>query len=152
MRLTPATTAKTRRPNWGELGKAWHGLERMRYKGQPAFEILEVRASREGFDIVLTEALAPSIELSPDSLSAKQWFYYPTEQYGGPKYNEQALQVESAELSDDRRRISLRIPGLQAGYLVYLALDQGLKSESGATLWASEAWYTLNAIPASDGP
>ncbi|MBT4518773.1 MAG: DUF1080 domain-containing protein [Halieaceae bacterium] len=134
-------------PNWGQVGKVWYGLERLSYSGVPAFEILQVNAENDGFTLTLTEPLEVSIELTKDDLIARQWFYYPTEQYGGPKYDHSELAIKSLQLSDDRRRIRAHIPSLKAGYVVYLRLNQRLKSSDDRALWADEAWYTLNAIP-----
>lgn len=134
-------------PNWGEYGKRWHGLERLKYQGKPAFELLQVNAETDGFSLTLTEPLEQSITLAPADLVARQWFYYPTEQYGGPKYDPTELTVTTLELSADRRSLRATIPGLKAGYVVYLRLDSRLLSEAGNSLWADEAWYTLNAIP-----
>lgn len=137
-------------PNWGQLGKVWYGLERLSYSGKPAYEILQVNARSDGFSLTLTEPLDASLSLEPDDLVARQWFYHPTELYGGPKYDSTDLSVTALELSDDRRRIRARIPGLKPGYVVYLRLHQRLVSSGGQKLWADEAWYTLNAIPADE--
>ncbi len=135
------------RPNWGEHGKLWHGLERLTWAGNNAFEMHSMQARAGGFTIRLTQPLADGIELSPADFLVKQWFYYPNEQYGGPKYDETVLSVTDVALADDRRTIHLGIPGLEAGYVVYLRLDDRLRSTAGDSLWTAEAWYTLNAIP-----
>jgi cytochrome c len=134
-------------PNWGEMGKRWHGLERLEYSGKPVFELLRVEAQTDGFILTLTEPLSDSISPTPGDLVARQWFYYPTEQYGGPKYDPTELEITALTLSADRRQLRAAIPGLKAGYVVYLRLDPRLVSAAGENLWADEAWYTLNAIP-----
>ena len=131
---------------WGEHSKPWYGLERMTWVGNEAFEMLAVRAQDDGFVIELTQPLAAGLELTPADVLVKQWFYHPNEQYGGPKYDETVLAVASVEVAPDRRSLRLRIPGLKAGYVVYLRLADRLRSASGNTLWTAEAWYTLNAI------
>ena len=134
-------------PNWGEYGKSWHGLERMTWEGNNAFEMLSVKAQSDGFIIELTQPLEDGLTLSPADVIAKQWFYYPNEQYGGPKYDETTLEVSQLEVAPDRRSIRLRIPGLKEGYVVYLRLADRLRSDSAEELWTAEAWYTLNRIP-----
>lgn len=135
-------------PNWSEIGKLWHGIEKLSYTGKPAYEMLSVEATPEGFIITLTEPLSEAIAPSTSSLMAKQWFYHPTEQYGGPKYDVSELVVSELRLSEDRRQLNAIVPGLKPGYVVYLRLDEKLLSTNGNRLWVSEAWYTLNAIPA----
>jgi cytochrome c551/c552 len=136
-------------PNWGEFGKPWHGFERLTWKGNKAFEILAVRALADGFELELTQPLANGTSLNAQDLLVRQWFYHPNEQYGGPKYNETTLPVSALEISSDKTRITARIPGLKEGHVVYMRLDDKARSESGDALWTSEAWYTLNNIPAS---
>lgn len=135
------------RPNWGEYDKPWHGLERLTYTGDHAFEMRTVKARSNGFDIELTEPLAANIELKPEDLMAKQWFYYPNEQYGGPKYDESALSVTQLTVSEDRRTLRAELSQLKPGYVIYLRLDDRLRSASNKSMWTREAWYTLNALP-----
>jgi cytochrome c551/c552 len=135
------------RPNWSEIGKTWHGLERLSYSGPDAFELLRVRAQPDGFTLTFTEPLGEGRELLPTDLSLRQWFYHPTEQYGGPKYDDHELVVKALEVSTDRRSVRVRVDGLKPGYVVYLRVDEGVQSASGQTLWTHEAWYTLNQIP-----
>ncbi|MEP5570027.1 MAG: c-type cytochrome [Halioglobus sp.] len=134
-------------PNWGESNKKWYGLERLEYQGNNAFEILAVRAQVNGFTLELTQPLAQDITPTPGDLIAKQWFYQPTLQYGGPKYDEHSLSVDSLTLSDDRRSLRVTMPGLKAGYVVYLRLPEHYRSTSDAAMWARETWYTLNLKP-----
>ena len=138
--------------NWGDVGKNWYGLETLSYNGKPGFELLAVRAQADGFELELTGPLAEHITPGTADLFVRQWFYYPTEQYGGPMYDARELAVESLELSADRKRLRARIPGLKAGYVVYLALDRRLEGAAGTPLWVNEAWYTLNAIPGAVVP
>lgn len=134
-------------PNWGEYGKPWYGLERLSYLSNDAFEMRSVKAIENGFVIELTQPLAEAISPVAQDLLVKQWFYHPTAQYGGPKYDQQLLRVESLDLSADRRELRVTIPGLKAGYVVYLRLDDRFRSDSLQSLWTAEAWYTLNVIP-----
>ena len=110
--------------------------------------IMAVRAA--GRSARLTEPLAQDIDPKPEDLELLQWFYYPTQFYGGPKYDAQALVPQSVELSADRRTLTLQVPELKAGYVVYLALNPDWRSQSGLALWTREVWYTLNAIPGAD--
>ncbi len=135
------------RPNWSEIGKAWFGLERLSYTGPDAFEPLHMRAEPDGFTVTFTEALDTDALPALDDILVRQWFYHPTEQYGGPKYGQQDLPVGGLSLSPDRRSLRLRIGGLKPGYVVYLRLPEDLQSAQGQQAWTREAWYTLNAIP-----
>ena len=134
-------------PNWGEYDKQWYGLERLKYTGNEAFEILAMRALENGFEVELTQPLAGNITPAAADIQVKHWFYHPTVQYGGPKYDEQLLSATEIEVSQDRRKLTVVLPGLKPGYVVYLRLPDHFLAESGASLWTREAWYTLNRMP-----
>ncbi len=134
-------------PNWGEYGKPWHGLQRLSWRGNEAFEITSVHALPNGFELRFTQPLAIKSQLTPEDLIVKQWFYHPNERYGGPKYDESQLRASRISVATDRRSIRAIVPGLQEGYVVYLRLNEDLKSALNKPLWTSEAWYTLNRIP-----
>jgi len=136
-------------PNWAQEGKKWYGLERLNYTGKQTFELLSVQAQPHGFSLQLTKPLAKNAKITANTVKLKQWFYHPTKQYGGPKYNEHSLTADSVIVSEDGLTIDVRVSGLKAGYVVYIDLDNTLNSESGEKLWAHEAWYTLNNIPTS---
>ncbi len=133
--------------NWGQPDKFWYGLQRLQYNGQSTFDMLAVRAKTNGLEIEFTEPLREGDGWEPTQYEVRQWWYQPTNNYGGPKMDETALPVRSATVSSDRKKVFLEIPGIQAGHVVYLRLHQLPLSDLGHELWSSEAWYTMNAIP-----
>jgi hypothetical protein len=58
--------------------------------------------------------------------------------------------VARAIAGSDGQSVRLVIPGLRPGNVVYLRMDP--KSQQGEQMWATEAWYTLNAIPRDNAP
>ncbi len=137
--------------NWGQTGKFWYGLQRMKYNDQSTFEMLAVRAKSNGMEVEFTEPLRKGDGWDPAQFEVKQWRYQPTVAYGGPKLDEQAMTVQSASVSSDRKKVFLEIPGLKAGHVVWIHLRNLTVSEMRHGLWSSEAWYTLNAIPSEPG-
>lgn len=136
--------------NWGQQGKLWYGLQRMKYNGNSVFEMLAVRAKTNGMEIEFTEPLPEGAGWDTYSYLVKQWRYEPTVNYGGPKLDEEAMNVKSATVSADRKKVFLEIPNLKPLHLVYLQLRNLPLSELGHEIWTTEAWYTLNAIPADN--
>lgn len=132
---------------WSWQGKQY-GLQRLEYNGRSTFEMLAVRAKAQGFEIEFTEPLGDEDWSAADFL-VQQWWYQPTENYGGPKMDLEALPVSRMELSADRTRAYLEIPGLKEKRVVYFRLPNDLRSANGQSLWSSEAWYTLNHIPSA---
>jgi cytochrome c len=136
--------------NWGQQGKLWYGLQRMKYNGNSVFEMLAVRAKTNGMEIEFTEPLPEGAGWDISSYLVKQWWYKPTVNYGGPKMDEESMQVKSASVSADRKKVFLEIQNLKPQHLVYIQLRNLPLSELGHEIWTTEAWYTLNAIPAND--
>ena len=133
--------------NWQHGANRWYGLQRMKYNGQSTFEMLAVRAKSNGMEIEFTEPLPEGIGWDAAAYDVQQWRYVPTIDYGGPKVDLEKLQVLSANISDDRKKVFLELSGMKPQHLVYLHLPNWWTSEGGRELWATEAWYTLNSIP-----
>tara|TARA_R110002050_G_scaffold48356_2_gene112447 strand:- start:19711 stop:22689 length:2979 start_codon:yes stop_codon:yes gene_type:complete len=133
--------------NWGQYGKLNHGLQRMEYNSSSTFEMLRVSALSNGFEIELTEPLSHNINLSTEHIEVESWYYMPTPDYGGPKLGKTKMQLSELQLSKDRKRLFIPLKGLKENHMVYFHLNPELKSDSGKSLWSTEAWYTLNKIP-----
>ena len=133
--------------NWQHSGSNWYGLQRLTYNGGSAFEMLAVRARTDGVELEFTEPLAPNDGFGRDAYHVEQWYYEPTEEYGGPKLGLQELPVRSVHVSDDRRRVFLELGGVRPGHVVYIRLMEPWISANGNGLWSREAWYTMNGIP-----
>lgn len=133
--------------NWRHEGGLWYGLQRLKYNQKPAFEMLAVRAKSDGMEIELTEPLEPGAGWDPSTYNVQQWFYLPTSNYGGPKMDLEKLNVLSANISEDRRKIFLELEGMKPQHVVYIQLPNNWVSENSNEIWTTEAWYTLNEIP-----
>lgn len=138
------------RGNWGEPDKNWYGLELLSFSEEAAFEPFSVHATPEGFEILFTRPLAEDTRLGSELADVRQWSYRPNEFYGGPKYDLEELGITHATLDDERRRLSLRVPGREPNRIVHLSLDEELRSARGEPLWTTEIWYTQNTIPRAD--
>ena len=133
--------------NWGQEGKHRYGLQRLKYNGNSTFEMLAVRAMTNGMEIEFTEPLPSGSGWDPDRYSVEQYWYKPTSEYGGEKQDRTPVTVKSATVSSDRRRVFLELEGLKPGNVTSIRLIGPWKSEAGRSIWSTEAWYTLNAIP-----
>lgn len=133
--------------NWGHQGKHWYGLQRLVYNDEPAFEMLSVSARSNGFEIEFTQPIKEGQNVSANDFTIQQWYYEPTKDYGGPKKALTELTVNAFSLSDDRTRASFELDGLKPGHVVYFRITRPFVSVEDTSLWSTEAWYTLNAIP-----
>lgn len=133
--------------NWGHSGKLGYGLQRLVFNDKPTFEMLAVRAKSNGIEIEFTEPLNPNSGWNPADFEIKQWYYKPTEEYGGPKLDEKRLKVKSATVSDDRKKVFLALDGMKDNHMIYVHLLKNFVSNNGNQLLSTEAWYTMNKIP-----
>ena len=132
------------RGNWTWRGTTF-GLQKLVPTGTVAFEMLDVQATSDGFEITFTKPADREYLAEPANYTLATWRYEPGPAYGGPDIDRHSLRVESAEVAEDGRSVRIKVPGLKAGYVVYLRTDP--PSQEGETMWATEAWYTLNRIP-----
>ncbi|MYX04106.1 MULTISPECIES: family 16 glycoside hydrolase [unclassified Streptomyces] len=139
--------------NWGQEGKLTYGLQKLSPSGDKAFDILAMRAKPGGFELEYTEPLSEETAAKlAESYRVEQWTYAPTPAYGGPKIDEEALGVSEATLSEDRKKVTLTIPGLKANRVVHIRSPRPFSSAAGTELWSTEAWYTLNSLPGDQPP
>ena len=140
--------------NWGQAGKLKFGLQKLTPNGKTAFDIKTMRATSGGFELTYTKPLSEetAAKLTKGAYSVEQWRYAPTPAYGGPKVDEESLPVTSAQLSEDRRKVRLTIPGLKTDRVVHVRSPRPFSSAEGDQLWSTEAWYTLNAKPGPEEP
>ncbi len=133
--------------NWGQSGKQYYGLQRLVFNDKSTFEMLAVRAKSNGMEIDFTEPLEIGDGWNPTDYEVKQWYYQPTENYGGSKLNEQYIKVKSATVSEDRKKVFLEMDGLKDNHVVYIHLKKHFVSELNHELWSTESWYTMNQVP-----
>lgn len=137
--------------NWSQTGKNWYGLQRLVYNDKPVFEMLAVRAKRNGFEIEFTQPVKQGQNLSGADFLVQQWYYKPTAEYGGPKLDLENLKVKTFHMSDDRKKVFLEMDGLKPNHVVYFRIVSPFVGEGDLELWTTEAWYTLNSIPSEKG-
>jgi hypothetical protein len=134
--------------NWGQEGKLSYGLQKLTPNGTNTFDMRSMSATRDGFRITYTQPLSTeTIEKLAEAYELEQWRYVATPAYGGPKVDEETLEVTSAEVSRDHRTVTLTVDGLKPDRVVHLRSPRPFAAQSGEELWSTEAWYTLNTIP-----
>ncbi len=132
--------------NWGHEGGLWYGLQRLTFEEDNAFEMLTVKAKKGGFELEFTQPINQLAKITPEVFEVSQWYYLPTENYGGPKMEEESLKIVKVHLSENRKTVFLELDGLKEGHVVNLRIKDPFISENQTSLWTTEAWYTLNKL------
>lgn len=134
---------------WSSLGRASYGLQRLVWTGETPFEIKEMRAKSDGFELLFTRPVDPQSagDVRSYQMSSHTYLYHST--YGSDEIQRQTPKVVAAEVSQDRSRVRLRIEGLRELYVHELNAD-GVRDAAGEKLLHADAYYTLNRIPRTE--
>tara|TARA_B100000530_G_scaffold169921_1_gene107202 strand:+ start:988 stop:2451 length:1464 start_codon:yes stop_codon:yes gene_type:complete len=133
---------------WGARGGKRFALERCHFSGQLPFEILEIKAKSDGFQVIYTEEVnqASAIEIKNYSISSYTYIYQSG--YGSPVVDKSTPTIKSATLSSDKKSVHLKIDGLVKGNIHEINFP-GVKNLKGKNLLHGVAYYTLNEIPSN---
>ncbi len=131
---------------WGSTGKADFGLQRLFWNGEMPFEIENIRAKPDGFELSFTQAVDVNSVKKAASYALRSYIYKYQHQYGSPIIELKDLKISAIDVSADKRSVRLVIEGLRQFYIHEFKLE-GIRNESGDPLLHETAYYTLNQIP-----
>ena len=131
---------------WGSVGPKPFSLERVRYTGNLPFEIKEITATPDGFNVAFTAPVDATTALEPSSYTVTGFNYLWHLEYGSPIVDRLICPVIKVVLAPDGLSARLVVACLREGYIHELKAA-GIRSESGETLVHENAFYTLNRIP-----
>jgi len=134
---------------WGSQGGSPWGLQRIVWTGKVPFEIHEMHAMPDGFELTFTKPVDPATMNKPQAYKMTSYTYRLRSNYGGPEEDTRQLTIQSVKVSSDGKRVRLTIDPLRAGYVHELHIT-GAKSADGVELLHPEAYYTLVNIPQKD--
>jgi hypothetical protein len=132
---------------WSSLGQASYGLQRLVWTGEVPFEIQEMRAVPDGFELTFTRPVDPPTAGRLGSYSLSSYTYLYHEKYGSDEILTRPCQVREARVSDDGLRVHLVVENRRPLF-VHELIAKGVRSETGEPLLHPQAYYTLNEIPA----
>lgn len=132
---------------WGARGGKSFCFEKCEWTGQTPFEIHEMRAKSDGFELTFTQQVNPTAAGDVKSYSMREFTYAYREQYGGDEIDEVIPKITAARVAADGKSVRLTVSPLTQGHIHELHLE-GVKNQEGTALLHHVAWYTLNEIPA----
>lgn len=131
---------------WSSLGGKGFTLERVRWKGKTPFEMKEMKAKPDGFELTFTQPVDKAKAADVKSYSMKAWTYIYQEKYGSPEVDHVIPTVTKATVSADGLSVRLTVDKLTKGHIHHLDAH-GLTNQNGKKLWHPNSYYTLNQIP-----
>jgi hypothetical protein len=131
---------------WPTRGTRPYAFERVEWSGITPFEMKEMRARSDGFEVVFTDPVDRATARKLSSWSMKSYTYRYHRVYGSPEVDHETPTIRSVEISPDGLRARLIIEGLRVGYIHELQ-GAGVRSAAGESLLHDVAYYTLNTLP-----
>ena len=132
---------------WGAKGGKPYSFERLDWTGKVPFEIHEMHARPDGFELSFTEPVDAATAGNPESYKAREFTYLYRAEYGGPEIDDVIPKISKAIVAADKKSVRLTFDKLTKGHIHELHLD-GVKSAAGLPVLHPVAYYTLNEIPA----
>lgn len=132
---------------WGAKGGKPYDFEKLEWTGKLPFEIHEMRARPDGFELSFTEPVDPATAENTASYSLRAFTYIYQAQYGSPEVDEVLPKISAAEVAKDGKSVRLRLSPLTKGHIHELHLDGVRSAAAQQPLLHPVAYYTLNEIP-----
>jgi hypothetical protein len=133
---------------WGSRGGKPFALQRLDWTGEMPFEIHEMHAKSDGFELTFTEPVDPASVANPESYTIETYTYIYQASYGSPEVDRTKPTIKNIKVSSDGKTARLFIDGLQEGHVHELHFP-GIRSTKGEPLLHPAAYYTMNYIPDS---
>lgn len=127
---------------WGSKGTKTFSLDRLVWTGKVPFEIHEMRAKPDGFELTFTQPVDPATAGNPKSYSMKTYTYIMQAQYGSPEVDQTTPKILKVEVGKDNKSVRLFVDQLVEGNIHELR-SPGLRNAEGLPLLHQEAYYTL---------
>jgi hypothetical protein len=131
---------------WGSRGPKAFAVERLVWTGKTPFEIHEMRARPDGFELTFTQPVDPKTAGDVRSYRMSTYTYIYRAEYGSPEVDQTTPKITRAVVGADGQSVRLYVDGLQEGHIHDLDAG-GVRSAAGLPLLHKEAYYTLNYIP-----
>jgi hypothetical protein len=136
---------------WSTAAPKEYSLDRVSFTGKMPFEVSEVRALKDGFELRFTKSLELEPARDGENYLVKQFSYKYHEDYGSPEFDHEGkvgaseVKVEAAEVSADGRKVRLKLPNLKTGFVTSFQL--AVNSAEDEDLRNDTFYYTLNEKP-----
>ncbi len=132
---------------WGSLGKNPFSFQRVNWTGKIPFEVHEMRAKPDGFELSFTQSADRKTLADVSSYTIESYTYIYQKGYGSPEVDQTEPVIKKAIPLKDGKSVRLKIKGMVKGHVHELKMP-GLRREgTDQPLLHEVAYYTLNEIP-----
>ena len=131
---------------WASTGKADYALQRLMWNGETPFEMKDIKALPDGFEIEFTMPVDAAKLKNPMHYSINSFTYMYHHHYGSPIINNRKRKIIGIVPSDDGRKVKLVLDSLIEGHIHEIKVKE-LASTEKKPLLHDFAYYTMNNIP-----
>jgi hypothetical protein len=139
---------------WQTVGTRDGCLQRVRYTGGTLTMPTSLKALTDGMVVGFDCELDSASATDPENFAIERWNYLWSDKYGSPEFKvsqpgrqgRDKMEITSAQLSSDRKSVTLKITDLRPAH--QMRLQFRLKTKDGAPV-KHEIYHTVNALPDS---
>lgn len=131
---------------WASTGREDYALQRLEWSGKMPFEMKDISARPDGFEITFTKPIDPKVAKDPSHYNVSGFTYHYHHQYGSEIIQQESCNLRGIVVSDDNTRVRLVVDNLREGFIHEVKLN-GIESADGVNLLHNTGYYTLNALP-----
>lgn len=132
---------------WSSTGPELFGLQQLVWNGETPFEIKEVFARPDGFELTFTKPVEKQSASDPNSYEVTGFTYHYHSTYGSDIINQEDAPVVHVQVSDDGLSARLVVDNLREGYIHEIKAEGVRESGAGYPLVHSVGYYTMKNIP-----
>ncbi len=132
----------------GQNDHGWagsRGIQRISWKGKTHLDVMAMNLTKTGFDLTFTLPLNEEAAKDIANYKFKRFYYEYHQAYGSKQFDLQDIAVKSVKLSADRKKVSIELSEMKAGY-VYELRTGDLKTNDEKYLFNNLICYTLNKL------
>lgn len=134
---------------WSSTGRDQYALQRLVWSGNTPFEMKNISAKPDGFEIEFTQPVDVKELARPEMYEVNGFTYHYHHHYGSEIIENEKCTLRGIVVSEDGLKVRLVVDNLREGFIHEVKLGS-LTSREGLGLLHNVGYYTLNAIPDGD--
>ncbi|HLY74985.1 MAG TPA: hypothetical protein VKU80_12770 [Planctomycetota bacterium] len=131
---------------WASRGSRSGAIERVSWSGKVPFEVLEMHAKHDGFELLFTRPAEKSAAENAASYAIRTFTYVLHSAYGSPEVDQTTPRITSIQVSEDGLKARIRLDEMKIGNIHEVKMG-GVRSLEGKPLLHPAGWYTLWSLP-----
>lgn len=139
-------TGQTNR-GWSSTGPQPFAIQRLVFAGITPFEMKEISARPDGFEITFTKPVNKATAQNLASYSVQSFIYKYHSKYGSPVINTGRCPIKGIQVADDGLKVRLVLDSLRQYYIHEVKASGVLSAQEGWPLLHDAGYYTLNEMP-----